>query len=629
MSEKSEFIITRSLKGIVALIFSAIAIAMSIYQLSIVVLLIMEHMIRAIHLMFVLILSFLLYPPFKKLRHSKIVFGIDVCLAILSALCILYLLIYFNDLIMRNYAPTTTDVFFGSLTIILVLEASRRVVGSALPALALFMLLYSLYGGYIPGYWGHRGFEFDLLIGQMYATTEALFGLPLGVSATYVFLFILLGAFLEKSGMGDFFMKLAMGLVGQARGGPAKIAVISSAFFGTISGSAVANVYGTGVYTIPMMKKLGYKPHFAGAVEATASTGGQIMPPIMGAAAFIMAEALGKSYIDIAIAATIPAILYFTSVFFMIHWEAVRTGLRGMRKEELPNLKEVIPKGFHLLIPLIVLVYLLIRGYTVMMVAFICVILALIVSFFRKETRMDIRKILSALESAAKGALVIGTACACAGIVVGGMVFTGLGSKFTDFIITISGGNLLIALPLVMIASLILGMGLPTTAAYIMVAVLGAPALIKLGVSPISAHMFTFYFAIISALTPPVALAAYAGASLAGSDPMRTGFTGTRLALVAFLVPYMFVFNPALLMIGSTIEIIIAFITAVIGAIALSCSVQGVLFIKANIFERIMLGIAAITLIHPGLITDLIGFSLLGIAIISQKILRKEAHKIE
>ncbi|MEM2210488.1 MAG: TRAP transporter permease [Nitrososphaerales archaeon] len=625
MSETSEFITTRRLKGVPALIFSAIAISMSLYQLSIVVLLIMEHMVRGIHLMFVLLLSFLLYPPFKKFRHSRIVFGLDICLAILSALGILYMLIYFNELIMRNYAPTSTDVFFGLLTIILVLEASRRVVGPALPVLALFMLLYALYGGYIPGFWGHRGLEFDLLIGHMYATTEALFGLPLGVSATFVFLFILLGSFLEKSGMGDFFMKLAMGLVGQARGGPAKIAVVSSALFGTISGSAVANVYGTGVYTIPMMKKLGYKPHFAAAVEAAASTGGQIMPPIMGAAAFIMAEVLGKSYIEIAIAAAIPAILYFISVFFMVHWEAVRTGLRGMRKDELPNLRVVIPKGFHLLIPLIVLVYLLIKGYTVMMAAFICVILALIVSFFRSETRMDIKKILSALEAAARGALIIGTACACAGIVVGGMVFTGLGSKFTDFIIMVSGGNLLIALPLVMIASIILGMGLPTTAAYIMVAVLGAPALIKLGVPPLSAHMFTFYFAIISALTPPVALAAYAGASLAGSDPMKTGFTGTRLALVAFLVPYMFVFNPALLMIGSIPEVILVFITAVLGSIALACSVQGVFFIKTNIFERIALGIASITLIHPGLITDLIGFGLLGMTIFSQKVLRKKA----
>ncbi|MCX8191819.1 MAG: TRAP transporter fused permease subunit, partial [Nitrososphaerales archaeon] len=387
--------------------------------------------------------------------------------------------------------------------------------------------------------------------------------------------------------------------------------------------------YGTGVYTIPMMKKLGYKPHFAGAVEAAASTGRQIMPPIMGAAAFIMAEALGKSYIDIAIAATIPAILYFTSVFFMVHWEAVKIGLRGMKKEELPNLKEVISKGFHLLIPLIALVYLLFTGYTVMIAGFVCAILALIVSFFRKETRMDIRKILSALEAAAKGALIIGTACACAGIVVGVMVFTGLGSKFTDFIISVSGGNLLIALPLVMMASIILGMGLPTTAAYIMVAVLGAPALIKLGVPPLSAHMFTFYFAIISALTPPVALAAFAGASLANSDPMKTGFTGTRLALVAFIVPYMFVFNPALLMIGSPLEIIFAFITAVIGAIALACSVQGVLFIKANILERIALGMASVTLIHPGLITDLLGFGLLGMVILSQKVLRKKVHEVK
>lgn len=558
---------------------------------------------RVVHLSFGFIITFLSYPYLK----GKKINIIDVCLAILSLLCGLYIILNMDALVDRAGMPTKWDIVFGVITTLLVLEMTRRVIGLALVIVSGIFLLYAYFGPYLPDAIAHRGYSIERIATHMYTTLEGIYGVPISVSATFVILFVIFGAFLEATKTGDFFINLANSIAGKKRGGPAKVAVISSGFFGTISGSAVANVVGTGTYTIPLMKRTGYAPNFAAAVEAVASSGGQLVPPVMGAAAFVISEMTGVSYLKICVAAIIPSVLYYASLFTAVHMEARRANLSGLSDEEVPKFWETIKSQGYLAISALVLVYFLaVELRSPSFSAFWAIIAALILSSIKKSTRLDLKGLAKALEAGAKGALSVVAACAAAGIVVGVVTLTGLGLKFSGAVIQLAHGNLYLTLIFTMIASLILGMGLPTTAAYIICAILAVPALTNLGVNVLSAHLFVFYFAIISAITPPVALAAYAGAGIAKSDPMKTGLTACRIGLAAFIVPYMFVFNPALLMSGPVLQIIWVTFTALIGVILLSCSVIGWWFANMKTWERVLLFCASILLIEPGLITDAI-----------------------
>lgn len=566
---------------------------------------------RSWHLAFALALIFLLYPASSKSPRNKM-HWFDVVLALAGVAVGLYMVIFYHDIVLRAGLPTFWDLFFGALAILLVLEASRRIVGWPISLIAFLFLLYAYAGPYIPGLFGHRGFALRRIISHMYLTTEGILGLPLGVSATFVFLFILFGAFLHKTGLGKFFIDLALAATGHTTGGPAKVAVVSSGLFGTISGSSVANTVTTGTFTIPLMKSIGYPGYFAGAVEATASTGGQLMPPIMGAAAFVMAEFIGIEYIKIAIAAVLPAVLYYLAVGIMVHMEAVRLGLKGLPRERLPNVWKVLSEGWHLLIPVVGIVVLLVRGYTPLRAALGCIALTVIVAMLRPNTRLSFRDILEALENGARSALSVAAACATAGIIVGVVTLTGLGLKLANGIVVLSGGKFFLTLVFTMFASILLGMGLPTTAKYIILASMAAPAIQKFGVPVLAAHMFILYYGIIADLTPPVALAAYAGAGIAGANAMKTGWTALRLAIAGFLIPFMFAYNPSLLLIDTTAgEVMVLILTSLVGVFALGFAGSGYWLRSLALWERALLFGGALALIQPGLLTDALGLAIL------------------
>ncbi|KAF0159410.1 MAG: TRAP transporter 4TM/12TM fusion protein [Syntrophaceae bacterium] len=566
---------------------------------------------RGIHLLFGVMLVFLLFPSGKGTRWEKWFRVLDYLLMAAGVIGLAYLVSEDRNIVMRGGAANTTDLFFGSIVLVVTMEATRRVLGPALTIIAGVSVLYALFGQYIPGAWGHRGMFFDDLISYQFLTTEGLFSVPLGASANFIFLFILFGAFLVGSGTGEFFIKFANAIAGHLRGGPAKVAVIASASFGTISGSAVANVVSTGSFTIPLMKKIGYRPVFAGAIEAVASTGGQFMPPVMGAGAFIMADMLGISYLRVCQAALIPAILYFFALLYMVHMEALRKGLQGIPRHELPILSKVMKEEGYLLIPAPFLVALLVMGYSPMKAGFWGIVAVLIVSSFKKASRMGFKKIIETCERGAKGSLEVLAACATAGIVIGVVTQTGLGLKFASLVIEAASGYLFLALVLVMITSLILGMGLTTSAAYILTVILGGPVLTNLGVDPLAAHMFVFYYACLSTITPPVALAAFAGAGIAGAPPFRTGFEAMRLAIIAYVVPFIFVYHPVLIWSGSGWQIALATVTAVLGCMAIGSALMGFMIAKLNWPMRIALLVAAFALLIPGVKTDIAGFALL------------------
>jgi len=573
---------------------------------------------RSIHLLFTMTLVFIVYPSFRDRSHR----WLDFFLLALSASALVYLFWNYEYFITRYpyvHPLNPADLILGIALVILLLEAARRSIGMAMPMTAIFFVLYAYAGPYMPGLLHHAGVNTETIIDQLYMTTEGIFGIPLGVSATYVILFVIFGAFLERSGGGKFFMDLAAATTGKTRGGPGKIAVVSSSLFGTISGSAVANVMVTGQFTIPMMKRTGFSSHFAGAVEATASTGGQIMPPVMGAAAFVMAEFTDTPYLTVCKHALLPAVLYFLSVFMAIHFEALRTNLKGMA-EDAPRLLAVLLGEGHLLIPVIVIVYFMFAGYTPMYACIFSILSVILLANLKRMTRMGLFKILRALEEGAKGTLSVAVACACAGIVIGVINLTGLGLKFTSFVLFLAGESLAPALLFTMVAGIILGMGLPTTAAYIVMAALLVPALVKLGIPMIAAHMFAFYYAIISCITPPVALAVYAGAGLAGANMWRTGWAAVRIGAPGFIIPFMFAYAPSLLFIGSPTTVLLSMVTASVGVVMLAGGMIGWFFRETNLMERIMLLSGAILLIKPGLYTDLIGLALLAGIILSQKL---------
>jgi TRAP transporter 4TM/12TM fusion protein len=610
----------RVLTGFFAKLIAAIAITFSVFQVYTAAFGTLDAMLqRAVHLAFALCLIFLLYPARVSWPRDKI-HPIDVVFAILGAAAPLYIVVFYKQLVMRAGLVTTTDYIVGIIAIILILEAVRRVVGIPMVCVAILFLVYALYGRQLPGVLAHRGADLPTLVQHLFYTTEGIFGIPLGVSSTFIFLFILFGAFLEKTGLGQLFIDLSNAVAGWAAGGPAKVAVIASALEGTVSGSSVANTAGSGSFTIPMMKKLGYEPEFAGAVEATASTGGQLMPPIMGAAAFLMAEFIGMPYFRIVTAAIIPSLLYYFGVWTQVHFEAKRLGLKGMSRDELPKIGDVLREKGHLLVPLLALIYLLAKGYTPMRAALVAIVLTVGCAMLRKNTRISLLDIIEGLENGARGALGVVAATACAGIIVGVVTLTGLGLRLGSVLVDIADGKLFLTLVFTMLTSIILGMGVPTTANYVITSTIAAPALIMMDVPVLAAHMFVFYFGIIADVTPPVALAAFVGAGIAKANPLKTGIQATKLAIAAFLVPYIFVYNPSLLLIDvNAVDMILMSITAIVGIIGVGAGMEGFFLMDLTVIERVIFFVGGLLLVIPGLQTDIVGFSLLAIGYIMQR----------
>ena len=604
----------------------------------------------AVHLAFTLALVFLLYPASSKQSKTSGIPFYDFILGAIGVASALYLVVFFNELVTRAGLPTQTELIMGFLLIATLLEATRRISNPVLPCLAIIALLYCYFGRSMPDMLAHRGFNVARIVNHMYLGTEGIFGTPLEVSSTFVFMFILFGAVLEKTGLGKFIIDLSLALAGWSTGGPAKVAVVSSGLMGTVSGSSVANVCTTGMFTIPLMKSVGYEPYFAGAVEAVASTGGQIMPPVMGAAAFIMAQILGVPYIEVAIAAVVPALLYYFAVMVQVHFEACRLGLRGIPWKQLPPLGPLLKTKGFLLIPLVAIIYFLLAGYTPLKAAFNGILVSFVLSWLNKETRLTPAKLYDAFQSGARSAIGVACACATVGMVVGMGTLTGLALKIAGAIVAMAevspdgslaalGASLFSLAPgaevtaetaalaltkiftlfFTMIASLILGMGLPTTANFIVTSTMAAPALFLLGVPPMAAYMFVFYFGIAADLTPPVALAAYAGAGIAGSDPMKTGVTSFKLALAGFLVPYIYVYNPMLLFIDvEPFYMAQAICTALIGVFLLAMFTIG--YFKAHLawYMRALAFVGAICLLIPGTMSDLFGLAVLGVIYVMQ-----------
>lgn len=602
----------REMSGLWGYIINGICILFAAFQLYTATFGILDaHLQRAIHLTFGFLLIFLLYPTRQSWSKTKMN-PIDVLFALAGACSAMYIVYNYNELVLRAGMNTETDFIVALIGTVLVFEAARRVVGWPMIIVAFIFLLYAFFGPYVPGIMAHRGVGMEEMFDHLFFTTEGIFGTPMGVSSTFIYLFILFGAYLEATGLGKFFIDLANAIAGWAAGGPAKVAVLSSGLMGTVSGSSVGNVAGTGSFTIPMMKKLGYRPAFAGAVEAAASTGGQLMPPVMGAAAFLMAEFVGVPYFDVVKAAVIPAMLYYIGVWLGVHYEAKKFGLKGTPRDQLPKFKDLFLEKGHLAIPLIVIIYLLVSGYTPMRAALAAIALSIICACLRKSTRISFKQILQGLIDGSKGVLGVLIACATAGIIIGVVTKTGVGLKVATALLDLAGGKLLPAMFFTMITSLILGMGVPTTANYVITSTIAAPALIQMQVPVLAAHMFAFYFGIVADVTPPVALAAYAGAGIAGANPMRCGVIAAKLAIAAFIVPYIFVLAPELLMINATaFTITYSALTAIIGMWGVSMSMIGFCQNLLNLPQRLAFLVGGICMIIPGTLTDGIGIALI------------------
>lgn len=536
-----------------------------------------------------------------------------ICIIVTFIIGIYVIANYDNYVVIMQTNRLTPELYiFGFLTTLLVLEASRRVLGYVLPGIAIATILYALFGGNLPGILGHRGYSLQRAVVTIFSD-QGVYGTPIAVSATTIYIFLLFGAFLGVSGADKIFRDLSVAFAGKKRGGPAKIAVVSSCLFGSISGSAVANVVSTGAFTIPLMKKQGYSNRFAGAVEAVASTGGQVMPPVMGAAAFILADITRVPYSEVALAALLPALMYYLALFKMIDLESVRLNLAGIPEDELPDVKKTMKKGFKLFVPLIVLLILLIGLKLTPMMAAIWSILALILrSFFDSDDRMNLKKILDGCIDGLKSLPQVVAACACSGIVVGMFSLTGLGLKFSDFIVSLGANSLLLSLVLSMIVCIILGMGLPTTASYIIGATVLSPALIKLGLPTFSANLFIFYFACLSAITPPVAVAAYAAAGIAEENALKVGLTSVKLGITGFFMPYVFIFNPEYLHVGFDITTLVTWISAFVVCYSVAIVIAGYIEDKISILERILFAVIAVITIQTSLLLSVIGWILFG-----------------
>ncbi|MBN2259753.1 MAG: TRAP transporter permease [Clostridiales bacterium] len=610
----------RELKGFGAKIIAAILISFSVFQLYTAIFGMMDAMLqRSVHLAFGLSLVYLLYPSRKSFSRHKM-HPLDLILAIISASSFMYVFVNYSDLVMRAGRVTTMDMFVGVVAILLVLEAARRVIGWPMVIIAVSFILYALFGRHIPGMLAHRGVQIGDLVQHLFYTTEGIFGIPIGVSSTFIFMFLLFGAYLEKTGMGEFFIDLANSLAGGSPGGPAKVAVIASGAMGTLSGSSVANVVGTGSFTIPMMKKLGYKPEFAGAVEATASTGGQLMPPIMGAAAFLMAEFTNTPYVKIIAAAAIPALLYYFGVWAGVHFEAKKLGLKGMNKADIPKVGKIMKERGHLLLPIVIIIYLLVVGYTPIRAALGGIAASIIVAAFKKDTRLSFWDIVNGLEKGARTALTVIAACASAGIIIGVVTQTGLGLKMGSMLVSVANGKLFLTLIFTMITSIVLGIGVPTTANYVITSTIAAPALLLLDVPILAAHMFVFYFGIIADITPPVALAAVAGAGVAKAEPMRTGVIASRLAIAAFIIPYIFVYSPEMLLIDASFGMVVFIVlTSIVGMIAIASALTGYFVTNMSILGRLLFIAGGLALVTTNWMYNILGAFILGAGFLIQK----------
>ncbi|MCR2820958.1 TRAP transporter permease [Lederbergia panacisoli] len=621
---------TRKLKGTMGIIVFLGLLAFSIFQLyASIAQTVPRQILLSVHLGFALSLIFILFPASRKTRKKDSVAWYDYILALLAVGVGAYWPLMLETIFNRVGVLTTLDLTVGTIGILLTLEATRRAVGLPITIIATLFMAYAYFGQSMPGFLAHRGLNFEGLVNTMFFTSQGILGTPLYVSATFIFLFLLFGAFLVKTGVGQYFNDLALSIAGRRIGGPAKVAIFSSALQGTISGSSVANVVTSGSFTIPMMKRLGYRREFAGAVEAAASTGGQIMPPVMGAAAFLMVEFIGGiSYWDIAKAAAIPAILYFSGIWIMTHFEAKRVGLKGLPKEQLPNRKEVLSK-IYLLIPILMVIILLMSGVSVMRAALWSIVGTIVVSAIRKDTRIGFAKMIEALVDGARTALSVAAATASAGIIVGVVTKTGLGLKLANGLVGLANEQLLLTLFFTMITSIVLGMGSPTTANYVITSTIAAPAIILLGVPALSAHLFVFYFGIVADITPPVALAAFAAAGVAGGEPIRTGVNASKLAIAAFVIPYMFVLSPELLMINTTIPYLIwVLFTAFTGMLAIGAGIIGYWYRKMYWFERIIAVAAGLMLMYPEGLSDTIGM-ILFVLLVASQIMTKNKGKFK
>ena len=605
------------------------------------------QVLRATHLAFVQLLAFLLFPPTKNSPRNTLPWY-DIVLGLIGLACWLYIVVNFDSLVRRSGNNTPLDVAVGIVGILVLFESCRRIVGLPIMIIAGSFIVFAFAGKYLPGFLHHRGYSLQRVVCHLFYNTEGIMGTPIGACSTFIFLFILFGALLEKTGIGHFFIDVCNALAGGASGGPAKVAVLSSALLGTVSGSSVSNTVGSGSFTIPMMKKLGYKGEFAGAVEAAASTGGQIMPPIMGAAAFLMAESLGLPYITIVKAAIVPAILYFTGIFITVHLEAKKLGLKGLPKDQLPRFMPLLLRKGYMILPLVVIIYFLCAGKTAVFAALMGIIACVLVGFgvsvsdlaHGRKPSFGGKDIVEIMCTAARNIISVAIACGMAGIIIGIVTLTGLGLRLGNGLVMLAHGKLLLTLVFTMVASIILGMGAPTTANYLITSTITAGAIISLGIEPLAAHMFAFYFGIIADVTPPVALAAIAGAAIAKAKPMKTALNATKLAIGAFIIPYMFVYNSKMLMINaSALSVVMIIITAILGMFGISVALEGYGFNNTGFFynsrkgkatiiafdavERLLFAIAGLLCVIPETKTDIIGVSLLAVLIAYQLILKK------
>lgn len=605
------------------------------------------QVLRATHLAFVQLLAFLLFPPTKNSPRNTLPWY-DIVLGLIGVACWLYIVVNFDSLVRRSGNNTPLDVAVGIVGILVLFESCRRIVGLPIMIIAGSFIVFAFAGKYLPGFLHHRGYSLQRVVCHLFYNTEGIMGTPIGACSTFIFLFILFGALLEKTGIGHFFIDVCNALAGGASGGPAKVAVLSSALLGTVSGSSVSNTVGSGSFTIPMMKRLGYKGEFAGAVEAAASTGGQIMPPIMGAAAFLMAESLGLPYITIVKAAIVPAILYFTGIFITVHLEAKKLGLKGLPKDQLPRFMPLLLRKGYMILPLVVIIYFLCAGKTAVFAALMGIIACVLVGFgvsvsdlaHGRKPSFGGKDIVEIMCTAARNIISVAIACGMAGIIIGIVTLTGLGLRLGNGLVMLAHGKLLLTLVFTMVASIILGMGAPTTANYLITSTITAGAIISLGIEPLAAHMFAFYFGIIADVTPPVALAAIAGAAIAKAKPMKTALNATKLAIGAFIIPYMFVYNSKMLMINaSALSVIMIIVTAILGMFGISVALEGYGFNNTGFFynsrkgkatiiafdavERLLFAIAGLLCVIPETKTDIIGVSLLAVLIAYQLILKK------
>jgi TRAP transporter 4TM/12TM fusion protein len=577
---------------------------------------------RGVHLAFAMCLLFLLYPSSQK-RAPRMMFVWDAFLALLSMFVFVYAFVNFTEATtIRMVHPLIRDVIFGVVAILLVLEATRRTSGKPFLIVICCFFLYTMFGDYLPGAFGHAGMKWKYLLIYNYMTLDGIFGVATGTSAKMIFMIIIFGGTMVSLGAGDCFLRASYALLGRSRGGPAKIAVAASALMGMISGTGPAIAAATGVFTIPLMIKVGYKRHFAAAVEAVASSGGQIMPPVMGVAAFIMAEILNITYAKVCYSAVVSALLYYLAIYIMVHLEAVKLGLRGMSRDELPSAKSTLLEGWSFIIPVLLLIFMIGYQEEAPERAGLYSLIVLLVLHAARELietrRVDIVKIGKALASGLKQAVFITAMCGAVGIIMSLVNLTGIGVKLSSILVSLSGGHVFILLFITMIASIILGMGMSTVACYVILATLAAPALIKMGIDPIAAHLFVFYFGIFSAITPPVAIGAYVCAGIAQSPPMITGWAAFKLGLAAFILPYMFVYSPALLLQGPPFEMVWGIMTATLGVSALAVAVEGHLFERLGLAPRLVTAAGALLLIHSGLLTDAIGFILVALGLSSQ-----------